>query len=316
MSHRSALLDEIRLSAHARRLALNPEIAPIGDDVQDAPPAGGATELGSLRASGLVSAPARLAFRDRLTRALQVRLGGGTDEPMAEPEPPSPDSRAGALADDLDSLVENAVVQHLLESEFRSQLEDVVSRRASEAMGRLGRRRDALPTRPPPPPPPPVTAAMRARAAGAVTGRTAPRAESSAELEQIARRMERLERMVAASFELQLEVQRIVKQEVAAALAFSDARTGQELQEDSKAGTAARARAGPPRAPDSNPRLGACIICLDHAADCAFQSCGHMCYCMQCAYVSHERGERNCPVCRAPVRDRLRCFPQGTELTG
>ena len=46
-----------------------------------------------------------------------------------------------------------------------------------------------------------------------------------------------------------------------------------------------------------------CVICLDAPAEVAFDPCGHLCVCRE-----HAERVTTCPVCRTPVRERLRVF--------
>lgn len=50
--------------------------------------------------------------------------------------------------------------------------------------------------------------------------------------------------------------------------------------------------------PDAAAEAGhTCVICLEHACDTVFQSCGHMCTCSQCS-----RNLNRCPICRTKTR--------------
>lgn len=279
-------------------------------------------ELRDLRSSALVSGTARAAFRSTLDAVLARAPSRVTPEPQPTPDvarsiragmpslwrasrriapPPAADPdeaayRASSLSSEIDHLVENSVVQALLESAFRSELERVVSRRASEAMSRIAPPRSSQP-RPAPAPgghavprgirSPPAPPQHQPQPAPSAHSRGSP--GSHHEIEALSRQVANLERMVAASFELQLSVQRIVQQEVAAALSLSrhaPAYGGAASTDDtepsvahvngkedatdpaSSAGTVAR-------------RPGLCILCCDREVNCAFNGCGHMCYCMQ-----------------------------------
>lgn len=315
-------------------------------------------ELRTLRSSALVSGTARAAFRSALDaalargRVLQPSQLPPADARTAHPGtstsrrsarrtlPSAPNSEeaadygASSLGSEIDQLVENSVVQALLESAFRTELENVVSRRASEAFSRITPRSYAphrqVPVRPSRPQPEPAISHGYRN-----------------EIEALSRQVANLERMIAASFELQLSVQRIVQQEVAAALALSrratcnDGGSGYHAEEEPTAhGTTATAAQRKP---------GVCILCCDREVNCAFNGCGHMCFCMQvttasasppshlllaackhacaaielttaacyfrpfqclqCAHVAHARGEVACPMCRAPIRERLHVYP-------
>ncbi|KAJ1627212.1 hypothetical protein T492DRAFT_1026893 [Pavlovales sp. CCMP2436] len=317
---RESLLADVRRAARARSGEPND-----GSSDDEGDNVGGSGDLAVLRSSALVTGAARAAFRAELNRALSHGVRAAVPAarppphrhahhttplfplPLPPPPPPPPPRlpprdpdehayRASGLAADLDLLVENSVVQALLEGAFRRELEGVISRRASEAMGRLER---------------------HSRAEGGRRSRTAepaarpqllPRAEparptptSSEEIDKLARQIANLERMMTASFELQLSVQRMVQQEVAAALALSRHGGGEQALPEP---VLAKADGG------SVPTVGSvCILCCDRDVNCAFVGCGHMCYCMHCAHLARARGEEGCPLCRAPVRDLLQVFP-------
>ncbi|KAG8457289.1 hypothetical protein KFE25_001026 [Diacronema lutheri] len=301
---RAALLAQVRDVARMRS-------ADEGEyDTDDEAPSSPAVadELHVLRSSALVSGVARASFRAALDAALargprqpRRRAAWRTAQPRTflPPNDPDPAARhASSLAADLDNLVENSVVQALLEGAFRNELEDVVSRRASETMSRLvplaaAHAQPAF-THPPQLPRERATAML---AAGAGAG------SSSSELQALCQQIANLERTVAASFELQLSLQRIVQQEVAAALALS--RHAHDAPP--VVTTNVEAPSGAKKAP------GVCILCCERDVNCALLGCGHMCYCMQCAHLAHARGQVACPMCRAPVRELLRVYPDWSE---
>ena len=84
--------------------------------------------------------------------------------------------------------------------------------------------------------------------------------------------------------EAQLELQRVVHLELAAAV---------------RPGGSPTARLSP----------GRCIICCEDGApaDTAFYRCGHTVACAQCALTMMHR-RANCPICRAEIRDVLRVY--------
>jgi len=278
-------------------------------------------EVESLGDAQLVSGRARAAFRDQLNRVLS-RRGTSSSDSNPTPIPTGETSRRtrrqveeqnprASFGADLDVLVENAVVHQMLEGAFRTQLESVISRMSSDAMSRMGRtpstRRETPrpqqnvgqgpPTPPPELPRPPI---------GQLPGRRSVEDDIARLAEQVAN----VERMMSASFELQLSVQRIVQQEIAAALASSaHARASAssdipkpDVQADSSAAT-----------PGESAITGLCILCCERSVNCAFNGCGHMCCCMQCAHIAHARGVDSCPICRAPIRSYLQVFPIGAN---
>lgn len=114
-----------------------------------------------------------------------------------------------------------------------------------------------------------------------------------------------LKHVIDASFDMQLDIQRAIRQEVAAAM-HSANRKGGDAQSGSSEVTADSAASE--RSVASGPRGvravagGACAVCLDRRIDSLLYSCGHMCTCAQCGRQLIAHGE-TCPVCRAPVRD-------------
>uniref|UniRef100_A0A914C7B4 Neuralized n=1 Tax=Acrobeloides nanus TaxID=290746 RepID=A0A914C7B4_9BILA len=51
-----------------------------------------------------------------------------------------------------------------------------------------------------------------------------------------------------------------------------------------------------------------CTICMSNAVNSVIYRCGHMCMCFECARRTHQvNGE--CPICRQPIIDVIRCFP-------
>ena len=51
-----------------------------------------------------------------------------------------------------------------------------------------------------------------------------------------------------------------------------------------------------------------CIACLEGEAVIVILLCGHCCFCLNCARLFEERGNRNCPVCRARVLCLFRIY--------
>jgi len=113
-------------------------------------------------------------------------------------------------------------------------------------------------------------------------------------LEAMRQEMEELKNMVRMNFEMQLDIQRAIRQEVAAALA-------------SVAGGNVESQTCAPASTSEPLQDGSCLICLDRGVDCVLYQCGHMCVCMTCGLRLKGQG-LNCPVCRAPIRDVIRAY--------
>ncbi|CAH1257932.1 NEURL1B [Branchiostoma lanceolatum] len=109
------------------------------------------------------------------------------------------------------------------------------------------------------------------------------------EMQSLRAQVEELKNMVRVSFDLQLDLQRAIRQEVAAAMATHTGSNTQDVP-------VTRAV-----------REGHCLICLDQMVDSVLYQCGHMCVCNGCGLNLKSQGH-NCPVCRAPIRDVIRAY--------
>ncbi|XP_038046154.1 nuclear transcription factor Y subunit beta-like isoform X2 [Patiria miniata] len=118
---------------------------------------------------------------------------------------------------------------------------------------------------------------------------------AGSELDTMRRQMEEMQTMMRLTFELQLDMQRSIRQEVAAAL------NGQHRPDSNSQAVAAPI---PPSQPASE---GQCVICLEKSVDAVLYQCGHMCCCLSCGLRLKGMGS-HCPMCRAPIRDVIRAY--------
>ncbi|KAK9705590.1 hypothetical protein RND81_07G068700 [Saponaria officinalis] len=112
----------------------------------------------------------------------------------------------------------------------------------------------------------------------------------------IEQKLNDMQRMLEACMDMQLELQRSVRQEVSAALNRS-VNPSESLENV------------PPK--DSFKwdcvRKGVCCICSNTNIDSLLYRCGHMCTCTKCADVLVQ-GNGKCPMCQAPVNEVIRAY--------
>jgi hypothetical protein len=116
------------------------------------------------------------------------------------------------------------------------------------------------------------------------------------EIRELKNEITELKSMLKLSFEVQLDMQRSLKQEISALIAgtFHNQAASQLVNSTRPANE------------------GKCVICTEVDIDAVLYQCGHMCACYVCS-LNLKQKNLNCPVCRAPIKDIVRTYRVGLD---
>lgn len=118
--------------------------------------------------------------------------------------------------------------------------------------------------------------------------------KNSRDIKDLKSEVKELKQLLKLSFEVQLDMQRSLKQEISALIA----------------GTWSNSASANLVKSSRTSNEGKCVICTEQGIDVVFYECGHMCSCFVCAQSLRNKG-LNCPVCRAPIKDIVRAYKVG-----
>jgi hypothetical protein len=197
------------------------------------------------------------------------------------------------IVNEVDNLVQQHLVTSTLSGELRGVLELHIQNRVDHVrsgvtvqdIGRSLQRRSEY-------------TASTARPFHPEVPSSAAMSEMQTELRGMKSQILELKQLMRTSFELQLEIQRAIRQEVAASL--MSACTSPSLSSMPPTSTV-------PLRSTTVVESGNCVICSEASITSVVYRCGHMCVCMQCGLELKAQGLK-CPICRAPITDIIRAY--------
>ncbi|KAL3618464.1 hypothetical protein CASFOL_033240 [Castilleja foliolosa] len=121
--------------------------------------------------------------------------------------------------------------------------------------------------------------------------------EFRTDMARFQQRLNNMQSMLEQCMDMQIELQRSVRQEVSAALNRSiltrdESKENHTLHDESQLDYV---------------RKGICCVCHDSKIDSLLYRCGHLCTCSKCA-ERLVQGPGKCPMCRAPVVESIRAY--------
>ncbi|GFQ00819.1 protein neuralized [Phtheirospermum japonicum] len=112
-------------------------------------------------------------------------------------------------------------------------------------------------------------------------------------MQQLHQEMAELRKSIKCCVDMQIELQRSIKKEVATALQHSVTIEAKNARRSAMTKVTSTG--------------GRCCVCCKMQVDTLLYRCGHMCTCFKCAHKLHWSSGK-CPICRAPILDVVRTY--------
>ena len=209
------------------------------------------------------------------------------------------------IAEDIRTLKNLQIVNNILRTDFRGQLEGLIQEQAQRAGIRNTVQQPA----------------QRLHREHNVSSGAPLQPSSDNEMQNLRQELAEMKQLLAASFELQKNTQRLIRQEVSAVFnvfmqdyllpRHQEVQSGTTLIDLPTTSQPAERPQVTPVATDYPRHVaassGQCVVCSDRTIDTVLYHCGHMCVCLQCGIHLNSEGHK-CPMCRAPIRDVIRVY--------